>query len=132
MRQIFIVDDDTIYHYTTKVLINRLYPEISLAHFYDGRPCITELKKIADETLPVPDIILLDINMPDLNGWEFLKQFQTFKHRFSLPPVIYIVSSSIDPGDMNKAKTFPEVAGYLTKPLNVEMMTDMLNKRMSL
>ncbi len=132
MRQIYIVDDDRIYHYTTKVLINRLFPEIDIAHFYDGKPCITELKQHADQDQPGPDIIFLDINMPDLNGWQFLEQFQTFKHKFSAPPVIYIVSSSIDPGDMNKAKTFPEVTGYLTKPLNVEMITDIFNKRLSL
>lgn len=132
MRQIYIVDDDRIYHYTTKVLINRLLPEVGIAHFYDGKPCIIELEQHAERDEPGPDITFLDINMPDLNGWQFLEQFQTFKHKFSVPPVIYIVSSSIDPGDMNKAKTFPEVTGYLTKPLNVEMITDIFNKRLSL
>ncbi len=132
MRQIYIVDDDPIYHYTTKVLINRLFPEMNIAHFYDGKPCITRLQQHAEQNQPAPDYIFLDINMPDLNGWQFLEQFQTFKHKFSVPPVVYIVSSSIDPGDMNKAKTFPEVTGYLTKPLKAELMTDIFNKRLSL
>ena len=63
----------------------------------------------------LPDVIFLDINMPVLDGWQFLDQFSSMGllREFRL----YVVSSSIDPADKYKASSYPVVSGYLTKPI---------------
>lgn len=126
MRLIYIVDDDKIYHYTSKVLINRLDPKSDISHFYDGKSSLDALKKAIAEGGNTPAIILLDINMPDVNGWEFIDAYKTIKHNLKHIPEIYVVSSSIDPNDMKRAKSIEEITAYLTKPLSTETIANLL------
>lgn len=126
MRLIYIVDDDKIYHYTSKVLINRLDPNSVINHYYDGKSSLEALNKALTEGEQTPEIILLDINMPDVNGWEFIEAYKNIKHNLRQIPEIYVVSSSIDPNDMKKAKSIPEITAYLTKPLSMETIANLL------
>ena len=63
-------------------------------------------------------VIFLDINMPVMNGWQFLEQMQIL----NLNPTVYILTSSIDQSDISKARTFKNVKAFLTKPLTYDKM----------
>lgn len=69
-----------------------------------------------------PKIIFLDINMPVMNGWDFLSALENVKSDFKELPNIYLLSSTIDPEDYRKAKNFLLVKDFISKPLSKEIL----------
>ncbi|WP_396157117.1 response regulator [Flavobacterium sp.] len=88
-------------------------------------------EKKSNDTLIYPKLVFLDLNMPVMDGWEFLESYITrdYQNVFNLTRFI-VVSSSIDPYDINKSKTYP-VIGFLSKPITKEMLEN-LKTQMSL
>jgi CheY-like chemotaxis protein len=70
----------------------------------------------------LPDVILLDIYMPELDGWGFLQEFQNIKDQLGKTIDIYIISSSGHPKDKNRAQAIPEVKAYLQKPITKDQL----------
>ena len=93
----------------------------------NGKFAIDELAEIQrQDPSKLPDYILLDINMPIMNGWEFLDEYK----RLNIDPLgkskIYIISSSVFSNDINKARSYPLVKNFISKPLSVEKIKEML------
>lgn len=78
-------------------------------------------------TEEMPTTLFLDINMPEINGWEFLEEFAKMDERIRKQFSIYIVSTSIDYGDRNKANSNPLVTNYLEKPLSKAILNQLMN-----
>jgi two-component system chemotaxis response regulator CheY len=116
-RSICIVDDDKIYQFASTKLLQRYSQDIHVTCHDHGKAAIDFLQSLVDNNEKFPDVILLDINMPVLDGWGFLEQYKQLKIDTKKEVDIYIVSSSIDNRDMVKSKEYPEVKGYLIKPL---------------
>ena len=70
----------------------------------------------------VPNIVFLDINMPVMNGWDFLTALDKVQSDFKVFPAIYLLSSTVDPEDYSKAKTFSIVKDFISKPLSKEAL----------
>lgn len=75
------------------------------------------VSKNPDSGKCVPEIIFLDLNMPEVNGWDFLDSFGTHYHKQFPNTSIFILSSSIDPDDAERASFEPLVMGFISKPL---------------
>ncbi len=99
-------------------MIQRAAPLTTLIEFHDGRQAIDFMVSKSDQPSELPELVLLDINMPNLNGWQFLDELRKVNVS-SYRPTIYIVSSSNDPEDIDTAASYPEIKGYLTKPLQM-------------
>lgn len=93
--------------------------------FNDGDESLEFLRPIANHPNHLPSVILLDINMPILDGWQFLDEFIKFEIQKQI--TIYIVSSSIDDADRTKAASYKEVANFYVKPISKEDLVKMLN-----
>ncbi|PLB17916.1 MAG: Two-component response regulator [Flavobacteriaceae bacterium FS1-H7996/R] len=74
----------------------------------------------------LPDVILLDLNMPVMDGWEFLEEFISLKPKLEKKIPIYIVSSSNDPADIMKAKSISEVTDFIIKPVTEAKFVEMI------
>ena len=114
----FLIDDDKIFHFITDRILKKINPSIKVEKFLDGEDGINSIKHKLDAREDLPDIVLLDINMPYMNGWEFLSEFKKIKPKVDKNVQIYILTSSDDPEDLKKAKKISELSGYLVKPVS--------------
>ena len=119
-----IIDDDPIYVYGTKILLNYNSNFCSnIVVYEDGQEALDNLGSMIKSEEPYPEVIFLDLNMPIMNGWEFLDEF--IKLPFTIKPVVYIVSSSIGDRDIEKAKSYDIVKDFISKPLSFALLEDL-------
>ena len=123
---ICIIDDDALYKLLLKKSINKLPFKVEISCYNNGEEALSGLQAIQAQNALLPDVILLDINMPVMDGWEFLDAFKTIKSQFSKTIKIYMASSSISINDFEKAKLYSEVSDYLVKPLNLSKIQELL------
>lgn len=122
-----LVDDDRIYQFTTERLLQRLGIDIHFIWFRDGEEAIEYINKNKATADALPDILIVDINMPYMDGWQFLDEFKELKPQFAKPIDIYMVSSSIDDRDMLRARSIAEVRDYVEKPITREKLMVILS-----
>ena len=127
-KKVIIIDDDKVFHFIFKKLLLKKNEEMVLSFFENGYDAIDELKGKMDSAADLPDLILLDINMPIIDGWQFLEEFKLFKNQLKKIPEIYLISSSDDIVDLNKSKIYKdEIMKYLIKPMILENMDNLFN-----
>lgn len=114
-----VIDDDEIYTFTVKRIINNSQIADKTLFFPNGQLAIDFFKEYIDQTDSLPDLILLDINMPVLDGWQFMDEFVKLRPLIPKRVVIYIVSSSIDKADFKKAQSYEQISDFIVKPINV-------------
>ena len=115
-----IIDDDPIFIYGTKRVMEMADFSNSIMVFNNGEEAITKLRPIMRSKEAIPDIILLDLNMPIMDGWQFLDEFTQIPTEKEV--VIYIVTSSVDPEDIERAKSYEDVDNYLVKPIKADQL----------
>lgn len=126
-RLIFLVDDDPINNMINKQLLNRVDADWKSKDFLTVREALDTVSKGLNEgEEPLPTIIFLDINMPVLNGWDFLDEYQNLPANFRDECRLFILSSSIDKQDIQTARQYQDVRDYLTKPLTKDVLRDIL------
>lgn len=120
-NDVFVVDDDKIFHFIIKKLLVSNNINVEPEFFENGLQAIEGIKKKLDREEAPPDLILLDINMPILDGWQFLEEFKALKDRIQKEISIYIISSSDNAVDRNRAQDFKEdIKDYYLKPITVD------------
>ncbi|NQZ76586.1 MAG: response regulator [Ekhidna sp.] len=118
LSRILLVDDDPIFLTLAELAIKKDSDSIEIFKAMNGEEAISFLK------LNAVDIIFLDLNMPVMNGWEFLDALPEIE---SHDEKIYILTSSIDPSDQKKADQSPLVTAMLEKPLDREKIAKTLS-----
>lgn len=117
-KKVFVVDDDRIYHFILKNLLSKNEIEVKPSFFENGFDALEILKQNISAN-DLPDLILLDINMPIMDGWQFLEEFKKLKVNHQLQTPIYVVTSSNDAIDLQMAKSFEnEISNYYIKPID--------------
>lgn len=117
-KVICIIDDDPIYQLLINKIIAMAETEYSIISFTNGKDALDSLTANLEEDKVLPEIILLDIEMPVMDGWDFMDHIEKALSEKHKKTAIYIVSSSIAHEDKEKAKTFPEIMGYFSKPMD--------------
>ncbi|MCL9805433.1 response regulator [Flavobacterium amniphilum] len=117
-KRIYIIDDDPIYKLVTNKLIKKIELFSETKEFANG----SEALNYFESTTDFPDILLLDLEMPEMDGWEFLDEFCQLKKDMNKCSTIYIASSSIASEDKIKAKKYKCVKDFLSKPINLDKL----------
>lgn len=120
-----LVDDDPVYIFATKKVMTMADFCNSFLVFNNGREALDSLIAIMQSGAKMPDVILLDVNMPVMDGWQFLDEF--IKVKPLQKTIIYIVTSSIDPVDIQRAKSYSEVSDYIVKPVTEKTLDYILS-----
>jgi CheY-like chemotaxis protein len=126
---ILLVDDDLAINYLHKRLLNKLAFGETIISVYNGASAINEL--ISLNCIQKEDdlvIIFLDLNMPVMDGWEFLEQFKNIHNELKFQYKIIVLSSSINPDDIKRATINSFVSEYFSKPLTHNNITNLKEK----
>jgi CheY-like chemotaxis protein len=125
---ICLIDDDLIYQFTAKRIIALVNPLQEVLVFSNGKEAIDYFcdNSLGQELLP--DVIFLDINMPVMNGWEFLEAFKCVEEKLIKTINIYMVSSSVDEKDISRSRSFDTVKDFIVKPIHKEKMFEIIQE----
>lgn len=128
-----IIDDDKIYVNLVRKIIEIKKLSENLLIFKNGLEALDYFKVILSNLTEdkLPEIIFLDLNMPVMDGWEFLGEFVKIKNNFDKKISLYVVSSSIDPRDLERAKSFNLVTDYLIKPIELKKFEKIFDKNVA-
>jgi CheY-like chemotaxis protein len=113
MKNIILIDDDEINNFIVPKLIRTIYPEIEVKKFIDP---FEALYKLSESEITPETIVLLDLNMPLMDGWQFLEQLA----EKNLKCNVFILTSSENPFDLEHSKKNELVKGFFTKPMTIE------------
>lgn len=120
-----IIDDDPIFIFGAKRIMKLANFCNSFMIFKNGKEAIEKLKPIMLSEENIPDIILLDLNMPVMDGWQFLDEF--IKINVERKVTIYIMSSSIDPVDKKRAENYKNITNFIVKPISNDALETIMN-----
>ncbi len=123
-----IVDDDAIFHLTTKLLIQKQIHYREIRTFFNGKELIDFITESKNDPEVLPDIILLDLYMPIMDGWDFLEEYLPIRNDLPKKITIYIISSSVDSKDIERAKSISAVKKYIVKPLDRHGLLDIIEE----
>jgi CheY-like chemotaxis protein len=127
---ILLVDDNPADNYYNQYIIKEADVCNSIQTAINGFDALSYLRKSGDtdqsELFPKPDIIFLDINMPRMNGFEFLGEYKKLDESLKSKVLIVMLTTSLNPEDWKTAKTFKEISEYQGKPLSIETLQEII------
>lgn len=120
LSKVALIDDEPLNLLLNSRILKKFDENVSITEYEDVHLALNDMVQQANR----PDIILLDLNMPGLSGWDFLEAYD----RTPDPVPVYILTSSIDNEDIIRASRYKIVAGYITKPLTVKQIDDIADQ----
>ena len=122
MKSILLIDDEDINLFILQNLLRLSGINADIVFFNTAMKGINYLQDLIDKGEKFPDLILLDIEMPVMNGWDFLDMYKQFDKTHIYDCKVIIFTTSIVEQDMVKAKSYEEVEDFVNKPMTIEML----------
>jgi CheY-like chemotaxis protein len=125
MCKLLMIDDNPLEHLIVKTMLAnyKVFPDNS--HSLEGKNIIEYIENNSADIEKLPDVIFLDLNMPEFSGWDFMNTFAKLYPFLSKRIDIYIASSSINEEDKQRSRAYPFVKDYLCKPLLKETLVNL-------
>lgn len=128
LKCILLIDDDEATNYLHKLYIEQANIVENIRIAYNGIEALEYLKNTQNSEYLIPELIFLDINMPGMNGWEFLEEYKKLDVKIKGSAIVIMLTASINPDDEAIGISHPNVVGYITKPLLPEKIIETYNK----
>ncbi len=122
MKNILLIDDEEINLFILQNLLRLSGIESEITFFNTSRKGINYLQNLVEKKDKFPDLILLDIEMPVMNGWDFLEDYKRINRSYTYESKVIIFTTSIVEQDIIRARSYEEVADFVNKPMTVEML----------
>lgn len=121
---LLVIDDDDINIFIIRKIVEKTGFDIDMVARGNGQQAIEYLQQLLTQELPLPHLILIDINMPIMNGWEFIEAYQELGIKQDVD--LYILSSSVYENDIEKTKSYASVKGFISKPLSMQRLSELI------
>jgi CheY-like chemotaxis protein len=126
VKNVFVVDDDQVTTFVTERLLKQFDKDCKITSFNDPQEALEVLYKIKNNnSSPLPEVVLLDINMPGLNGFEFLEKMRSEGLDKDVQVVMYTSSDRVE--DKSKSNAYDNVIGYMEKPFSAQVFGKILD-----
>jgi len=127
MIQLLVVDDDDINLFLLNHLLKKSNFNLETITFTNPEEALQHIKNCIAENKMI-DLILLDINMPQMTGWDILDELRIDGMSTINGSLVYMLSSSVHSTDNEKAAQYPEVAGFISKPITQEFLSELFSE----
>ncbi|HCM76242.1 MAG TPA: response regulator [Cytophagales bacterium] len=124
-KNVLLVDDDKICNFITEATLNRLGVAKQIHSALNGKEALDLINGYFQGDLAIPDVIFLDLNMPIMDGFQFIEAFKRLEFPKKENILIIVLTSSVNPEDIQRVKTLG-VDYYLTKPISEEKILALL------
>jgi CheY-like chemotaxis protein len=121
---IMLVDDDVMTNQFNTLVIKKMHPETEIIGYTNASDAINYLK---DNSKTMPEIIFLDLNMPVMNGWDFMEEYQ----KLGLDAEVVVLTSSKEESDKDKSRSYSKISGFELKPLSLDRLKNLAKKWIS-
>jgi len=125
---VLLVDDDFTVNYLHAFIINGEQLAETLEIAETGEQALDLIRRLVASGAALPNLILLDLNMPKMDGWKFIEEYKKLRMPQQKEHVLIILSSSANPDDKRRAEQIKEVAGFYNKPLTAEMLRTIMRR----
>lgn len=122
MKRIAVIDDDEVFQLIIKKQIEMKSITCEIMKFFNGEEAINYLNANIHEPDQLPHMIMLDVNMPIKDGWEFLEDYETLPQRVKSSITLYMVTSSVIQSDIDKAMKDSNIKDFISKPIPSERL----------
>lgn len=126
LKRIMLIDDNKLDNFFHKRVITKYDESLEVIEMLSASNALAYLKD--DSTEKYPDIIFLDINMPGMNGWEFLEEYKNLPEEMRGSMVVVMLTTSENPAERERASHHALLVDFISKPLSIEILTDIISK----
>lgn len=121
-KTVMLIEDEVIDNFINERITTKLFFSKDVLIHTNVESALEYFKNVEEHSLdlPLPDFIFLDLNLPLLDGWHFLQEFE--KLNFPFDCKIVLLTASINPADKERSKTHKNVVGFFSKPLTEEIL----------
>lgn len=127
LNSILLVDDDEATNFLHKIVLEEANIAEKIIIALNGEEALKIIRENAQNNIPQPDMIFLDINMPKMNGWEFVEEYQKIETTKNIKLLIIMLTVSLNPDDRKKANNLHSINGFLNKPLTVDVLQEIMD-----
>ena len=127
-KNIWIIDDDQVYTFGVKKIIRNHLPENNISSFKNGKKALEAMEKVLDTDGDLPELILLDIAMPEMNGWDFLRALEELDERLLDEIRVFVISSNIEQesDQLYRVEWDEKISDFIKKPVHIEALKKIL------
>lgn len=125
MCKLLMIDDNHIEHLILQRMLESYKLFNNTEHSLSAKVVIDDIKKNSSDADNLPDIIFLDLQMPEFNGWDFLNKFKKLYPLLKKKIDVFILSSSINPEDELKTQEYPFVKAFFSKPMKKDTLINL-------
>lgn len=128
LNSVLLIDDDEPTNFIAKMIVTKADLNDNTQAIQSGVKAIKYLQDENFSNYDIPDLIFLDINMPTMNGWEFLEEYKKLDIHKKKKIVLYMLTTSMNDDDQLRSEKIEHVDGFLIKPLTLKTYTEIVNK----